>query len=106
MAMKKPPTTNSYWLSRDGTDVQGPYSLQQIQKMHQVDPFPAETPMKGEESEEWGTLGHWIPSAKPRPASPVPHPTALEQPPRTKVFIWLVLALLLLTVLAYWLTAL
>ncbi|WP_265595771.1 hypothetical protein [Verrucomicrobium sp. BvORR106] len=104
--MKKPPMTNSYWLSRDGAEVQGPYSLQQILKMHQVDPFPAETPMKDEGSDEWSTLEHWIPSAKPRPAGPVPHPTALEQPPRTKVFIWLVLGVLLLTVLAYWLTAL
>ncbi|MEZ0385768.1 MAG: hypothetical protein ACAI34_01780 [Verrucomicrobium sp.] len=103
--MKKPSMVNSYWLSRDGTDVQGPYSLQQIVKMHEMDPFPAETPMKGEDSEEWGTLGQWIPSAKPKAITPAPHPTALEEPPRSKIFLVLIVVVIVLTALAYWFTA-
>lgn len=103
--MKAPSGKNSYWLSRDGTDVQGPYSLPQIMQMHQADPFPAETPMRSDDAEEWHTVGHWIPSARPTPIPKEPHPTVLTEPPRSRIFIWLIVAALVALAVVYWLTA-
>ncbi|MEZ0386031.1 MAG: hypothetical protein ACAI34_03115 [Verrucomicrobium sp.] len=102
--MKKPPENLQYWLSRDGADVQGPYSLQQIERMHQMDPFPAETPMKSDDADTWSTLDRWFPSAKPKVIPKEPHPTPLTEAPRSRVFLWLIVGVVVLMSLAYWLT--
>lgn len=104
--MKTPPASPTYWICRDGTDVQGPYTLKQIQNMHEVTPFPAETPMKEEQAEHWGTLGQWITTAKPLTVPSGPHQTALEERPRSSIFIWMLVALASLIAIAYWLLAL
>ncbi len=62
--MKKPPThvTSSYWLSPDGKQVNGPYSMPQILAMHQIMPLAPTTPMKLEGADYWATVADWLPS--------------------------------------------
>jgi hypothetical protein len=62
--MKKPPTqqhTNTYWLSPDGQQVNGPYSMPQIQAMHKMTPLAPTTPMRLEGTDDWATVADWLP---------------------------------------------
>ena len=65
--MKKPPSqhTNTYWLSPDGQHVNGPYSMTQIQAMHQVMPLAPDMPMRLEGTDYWATVADWLPSVAP-----------------------------------------
>jgi hypothetical protein len=62
--MKKPPThvISSYWLSPDGKQVTGPYSMPQILAMHKIMPMAPTTPMKLEGADYWATVADWLPS--------------------------------------------
>ncbi|HSI62237.1 MAG TPA: hypothetical protein VLE43_03940 [Candidatus Saccharimonadia bacterium] len=68
--MKKPPThvISSYWLSPDGKQVNGPYSMPQILAMHEIMPLAPTTPMKLEGADYWATVADWLPAA-PSPSN-------------------------------------
>jgi hypothetical protein len=99
--MRKPPTQviSSYWLSPDGKQVTGPYSMPQIQAMHKIMPLPPTTPMKLEGTDYWATVADWLP-VEPAPSQRQRQNRSRSSASNQSIPSWMLLAGLGLAVVA------
>lgn len=51
---------NTYWLSRDGTDTEGPYAPERIRQMWQVGDITQDAQVTSDGSEEWKPVSTWL----------------------------------------------